>query len=211
MNVVDWTVAVLVGLGVLGGTRKGLVLQVASLAALLGGLAAANRLAAPLGAAVRRASGLAAPLDRYVGYVLAFVAFFAAAALLGRSLRERVRRSPLAPLDRAGGAFLGAAKGVVVCYLLLYLVLCFPTRPFADALRRSISVPLLLRALEETEALFPPEFQARGRECAREAEIVRGGDPSVPVPVPVAIPTAKLNGVESEESGTGTGTERRRP
>jgi membrane protein required for colicin V production len=184
VNVVDWTAAFVVGWTALAGTRRGLVVQLAGLAALLGGLAAANRLAAPLGAAVGRPLGLAPPLDRYAGYVAAFVAFFATAAAVGRAIRARVRSGSLAPLDRAGGALLGAAKGVLVCYLLLYLVLCFPTRPLADALRRSVSVPLLLRALEETEALFPPEFQARGRECAEEAALVRASEPRTPPPAP---------------------------
>ena len=173
MNPVDVGVIALVGVGGLLGARRGLVSQLARLVALAGGLYAARMASPEASAAVRAvAPSVGSPLDRAIGFLLVFVLLAAGITIAGAWLRERIKESPLAPLDRAGGALVGGAKGLLLCYVGLFVALMFPLRPLAQELRASRSVPILLRAIGVTAPLFPPEFEARGRA---EADTIAQG------------------------------------
>jgi membrane protein required for colicin V production len=179
VNVIDWAVSLVVTIAVAGGVRRGLVAQVSATASIAGALYAAKALAPPLAAKWG--------IDRYVAYLVVFGPSAIALGICARRLGRRIRAGPLAPLDRALGGALGAAKGVLVCYFLLYVVLCFPagpplSRPLARAFealsaafKRSVAAPLLLRGMDRADALFPPELRVRlDEKGARGLAATRG-------------------------------------
>jgi hypothetical protein len=104
---------------------------------------------------------------------------------------------------------LGGCKGVLACYLFLYLALCHPARPLDAELRESVAAPILLRAVDRTAMLFPREFLARSDECVRDAAIAREararGEPtpcavSAPAP-PRDPPSARISGAGDDRGG----------
>jgi uncharacterized membrane protein required for colicin V production len=192
---VDVIVGALVLLGAVVGARRGLIAQLARLIALAGGLYAA-RLVSPEAAAGVRAAfrSVGPPADRFLGFLAVFFAIALAVTIAGIWLRERIRETKLAPLDRAGGALLGGVKGLLLCYVALFAALCFPLKPVARELRASWSAPALLAAIGVTAPLFPPEFEARGRAEAETIARARarpaggGAGPGAADEVPCAVP-----------------------
>jgi uncharacterized membrane protein required for colicin V production len=191
VNPVDAAVLCLVGVGAVLGARRGLIAQLARLLALAGGLVAARIVSPEASAAVRAAvPSLVAPVDRYVAYLAVFGLVTALVAWGAAELRERVRAGPFAPVDRAGGAVLGGAKGLLLCYVGLFVLICFPARPLARELRASIAAPALLAVIGIAAPLFPPEFEARGREVARDIAVARARERGAAESLPAALPPA---------------------
>ncbi len=181
VNAVDAVAAGLVGLGAVFGARRGFVSQVARLLALAGGLVGARMVLPETSALLRHAApSLAPPLDRYVAFLATFGIGVAAVLYAAARIEERVKAGSLAPVDRAGGALVGGAKGVLVCYVALFAALCLPARlrPLGKEIRESRTAPILLgRAwIGVAGPLFPEEFEARGTEVVRDIEIARAAE-----------------------------------
>jgi membrane protein required for colicin V production len=170
----DLAVLALLALSALLGAAGGALRQLVQLgAAVLGWLAARH-----LGAAVAAGLGRTLPalLARAVAPSLLFLGTFALASLVGGAV---LRSSGLAsvvrgPVDRAGGALLGGAKGALVAWVLLSaLALAGGAIPGADALDlRGSDFAAVARANNLLLRLDPGA--ARGLERAlratREAE-----------------------------------------
>lgn len=122
---IDIVVAAILGVAVLRGVFLGLIREAFSIGALAGAIVAVRLFARP-GAEwlVEVTRGEVGPgaAPWIAGAALA-IGSVAAVAIVGRLLRRGVRAAGLGWADRAGGALLGGAEGVLVAGLLL-LILC---------------------------------------------------------------------------------------
>lgn len=59
------------------------------------------------------------PLPRFISFIIVFIVAAAIIIVLGRLVSKLVHITPLGLLDRILGAFLGAAKGFVICFIFL--------------------------------------------------------------------------------------------
>ena len=120
MSTFDVFLLIPLGIGAVQGYRRGLVLEVATLLALVlglvGGLALLND-AIPL---VRHYVGEAFGLLPLVSFVLVFAAIGWGVHLLSGLLKTAVHLTPLGFLDNLGGAIGGMLKWVLGLSLLLY-------------------------------------------------------------------------------------------
>ncbi|SDY77261.1 CvpA family protein [Hymenobacter psychrophilus] len=120
MSTFDIFLLIPLGIGAVQGYRRGLVLEVATLLALIlglvGGLALLND-AIPL---VREYVGEAFGLLPLVSFVLVFAAIGWGVHLLSGLLKTAVHLTPLGFLDNVGGAVGGMLKWVLGLSLLLY-------------------------------------------------------------------------------------------
>ncbi|NVO84836.1 CvpA family protein [Hymenobacter terrestris] len=120
MSTFDIFLLIPLGIGAVQGYRRGLVLEVATLLALVlglvGGLALLND-AIPL---VRHYVGEAFGLLPLVSFVLVFAAIGWGVHLLSGLLKTAVHLTPLGFLDNLGGAVGGILKWVLGLSLLLY-------------------------------------------------------------------------------------------
>lgn len=120
MSTFDIFLLIPLGIGAVQGYRRGLVLEVATLLALVlglvGGLALLND-AIPL---VREYVGEAFGLLPLVSFVLVFAAIGWVVHLLSGLLKTAVHLTPLGFLDNVGGAVGGMLKWVLGLSLLLY-------------------------------------------------------------------------------------------
>jgi len=62
------------------------------------------------------------PLPRFVSFIIVFIVAAAIIIVLGRLLSKLVHITPLGLLDRILGAFLGAVKGFVLCFIFLLVL-----------------------------------------------------------------------------------------
>lgn len=120
MSAFDILLLIPLGIGAVKGYRRGLLLEVASLLALVlgvvGGLALLND-AIPL---VRHYVGEAFGLLPLVSFVLVFVAIGWGVHLLSGFIRTAVHLTPFGTLDSLGGAVSGVLKWVLGLSLLLH-------------------------------------------------------------------------------------------
>lgn len=147
MSTFDIFLLIPLGIGAVQGYRRGLVLEVATLLALVlglvGGLALLND-AIPL---VRQYVGEAFGLLPLVSFVLVFAAIGWGVHLLSGLLKTAVHLTPLGFLDNLGGAIGGMLKWVLGLSLLLYGV-------------ESAGVPLISPQLAADSQVLPFVRQA---------------------------------------------------
>lgn len=143
MNILDIIFAVIAGFFFLRGLFRGLVVEVAAIAGLVGGFFLANNYyaeAAPYVAKVISDSswiGVVSYLTILIGVVLI-------TSLIATGLDKLLDSSPAAWLNHAGGGLIGAAKGLLLCCILLTAMVRF--MPWADFLRESTVAPHLHHA-----------------------------------------------------------------
>jgi membrane protein required for colicin V production len=123
MAPVDLLALCVLSLAVLRGLFRGLLREAFSLLAIGAAVIAVRAFTAPAAAELQAASDgrigeLAAPWVAGTGVAIAAAA---AVSLMGRVLRGGARVVGLGLVDRAGGALLGSAEGMVVVAVLLVL------------------------------------------------------------------------------------------
>lgn len=121
----DAAICLVAVLFVLAGYRRGLILELGSVAGFFAGLAAASALWYPAALALHRVidNQVAAAVAGFVGV---FVVAYVACVFLASLLRGLLRLILLGWLDRIGGAALGLIKAAFVLELGLILVTHLP-------------------------------------------------------------------------------------
>jgi uncharacterized membrane protein required for colicin V production len=127
----------------IGGFRRGLVVGLLSLVGLVLGAYAGIELAPEL---LGGSDGRYTPLVAFGGAVVAAAIGQSLAVLAGRSLRTLFSIGPLALLDRIGGGLLGAATGLVLCWVLGAALLYAPGQ---TELRRYAQESVILSRLND--------------------------------------------------------------
>jgi S1-C subfamily serine protease len=173
VKVLDFVLLGLLGLMALGGFRRGLIVGVASLAGLLLGAYLGARFAP----ALLPDGSRWLPVATLVGAVVAAAFGQWGAVLLGRSLRAVVTVGPLGLLDRAGGAALGIATGLVFCWVLGAVLLYLPGQ---SELRRHAQESAILGRLN---GQFPPERLMDALSRVDPFSVLAGPEADVPPPV----------------------------
>ena len=156
MNVFDLIVLILILLFLVRGVWVGLISQIAFLAALILGFAAA-------GAFYGDAAGMLSPLISHpqlsflITYILLFLAVYLLVMLIGLGLRKVVNISMLGWFDRLMGAVFGLSKAVFVASLLFIVLAGFlaGSRPYLRAARcypyLAVSSKYLLSLIEDSD------------------------------------------------------------
>lgn len=128
---VDWAFLAVIGLSVLVGAWRGLVVEVMSLL----GWVVAYLAAQMLGAALAPHLPVGAP-GSWSNLLAAYAAVFVGVLLLWRLLTwllgKLIQASPLQPVDRVLGAGFGGARGLLIALLVATIVNLTPLAESAD-------------------------------------------------------------------------------
>jgi membrane protein required for colicin V production len=120
MTAFDFVVIGVVGISTLMAFMRGFMRVVASLVAWVVGLLAAVRLASPVGGMLPDFGGT--PAIRYVvAFIVILVAALIVGALIGYVLSRLLELAGLGFINRALGAVVGFARGIVIVVLLVLL------------------------------------------------------------------------------------------
>jgi membrane protein required for colicin V production len=146
VNLYDLVMLILLGLLAFRGFRRGLLRELAGLAALIVGFLLAYRLDGLVGGWVARTTHLS-PTE---GHVLAFLGILAvlsiAIDLAARFLTRVIKRIPIVGgLNRLGGLLVGSAFALIGIWLLTTCLLMLPASllPFAATVSHSGTAHLL--------------------------------------------------------------------
>jgi uncharacterized membrane protein required for colicin V production len=111
------------------GFARGLVRELAGIAALAAGLIAPWYYNGTLDGSIAAVTKAAAPVAHVIGMVLSGVIAYGLIAIAGAML-GRIRKVPvLGTGDALAGAALGLAKGAILIWLVLFVALFFPLTP----------------------------------------------------------------------------------
>lgn len=153
MNALDWALLAVMAVSILLGLLRGFMREMISLVGWVAGIWLAFRFAATISASLP--IGQDWPLARTAGVaVLIVVTCVFAAALAGWLVRELVKAARLSAADRTLGGLFGAARGLLIVGLAVFLVR--DTALYREPLwRESLVLPQIEAALAFTLRQFP--------------------------------------------------------
>ena len=154
-------IVLLVGFAI-RGILRGMIMEVAAIAAFIVGFIVANKYYIRLSEHIQFIS------DRQwrviAAYLIVFVIAFACVNLIGVILRKAVSISLAAWFDYVAGGIIGLVKGLLLCFLLLALVQV--ALPDAGFLKGSKLAPYLRSMMDKGRAALP-DFSGSGFDLKR--------------------------------------------
>jgi S1-C subfamily serine protease len=200
-DLLDLALIVMALLSALAGYRRGLIGSITSFAGFLAGAAIGVQLAPRLARAVLKTPTDVGTADQAMGQrVITLVAVFVIAMLghfvgqaIGIRLRAQIHRTPLGPVDGAGGAVVSVATLLVFAWLLGLALAYTPATALARQVRGSA-------VLQTVDRVIPVEGQQVLAGLLRQVQrhdlpAVTGPfatllAPSVAAPDPAMVPAA---------------------
>jgi membrane protein required for colicin V production len=171
MALVDWFIAAILILSVIGAAKNGFFVEAFSLAGVILGLLIASWNFQKLMPFIMHAVHTPAIAEALAFLAIALVIMIAA-GLIGRALHWSARSIGLGWLDRLIGAAFGFLKGCVVVTLGVMAVVAF--LPHSGWLENSRLAPYFLSAAHTTTAVTPVELGERIRDGIK---IIRDAQP----------------------------------
>ena len=137
------------------GWQKGMVWQIASIAAIVGSYFVAMKFRDQ----VAQHINLAAPMNTFAAMLVLYLGSSVIIWLIFRIVRKSIYRMKLRDFDRQMGALVGAAKGgLIACLITLFAVTMLPEQQ-TQAIIGSRSGYFIARFLNQAQAIMPAEVQ----------------------------------------------------
>ena len=143
MTVTDLILVVVISILALSGFRRGLIVGVFSLVGLIAGAYLGARVVPSL---IGLGGSRYLPLVTLASAVILAGICQSLGVMGGRTVRTALGFGPLRALDNLGGAFLGAAVGIILCWTIGAVLLYLPGQ---TELRRHAQESLILSSLNE--------------------------------------------------------------
>ncbi len=111
-------------------------------------------------------------MPRVLAFPLIFVLIVVAVHILGRIISKAIRTTPLGAIDRILGGFLGLAKGLVICFVFLLVLLLL--QKSNKAVYRSTIAPEILRGGLMASQVLPDKWHNWIEDVVTKRELVQG-------------------------------------
>lgn len=149
MNYLDIIIIVLLFIFGLGGWRKGLIIEVATLLGLGLGLYGAFHFSDYTATELVQWVEIDPKYLTVISFVVTFIVVAVVVNLLGRLLAKAIKNLNLGFIDKIGGFLVGIAKGVLLCSLLAMLINVLNLKGFAkdDVKQESLLYPYVEQAV----------------------------------------------------------------
>ena len=155
-QVYDIIILILVGWLTLRGAMKGMVSQLASLAAVAASFWASVRFGPVLEPIMQSTLKVQPPWDKVLAITIAFVGASIAVAVLHRVLAKIISAIRLKKYDMACGAGIGFLKGVLIGMIITFFAIMLSEQS-REMVLQSRSGKVLVRAIQYTQALLPED------------------------------------------------------
>ncbi len=157
-TLLDYTFVVITLVSTIFAVTKGLVREIVSIVALLGGFILAAFYYQVPGAwfgSFMRSEALA----HLVGFLVIFLGCILVGAIVSFLINKFVKMASLEWADRLLGAVFGFLRGWVVCSIIVIGLVAFPVKE--DLLARSVLAPYVLAGARGAVLLVPKELKAK--------------------------------------------------
>ncbi len=187
----DFAALVVLGLSGVMAFARGLIREVFSIIAFIGGAIAAVFFAGMLRPLVESFTPLSGPLASVAAGLLIFLIVFIVITVITSTVAKQAHQSTeIGSFDRAAGLAFGILRGVLVVSLFVLLMRqngqptpTAPADPMQDAIRGARTYPIYDGVAKGLEAVLP-----RARERTRDMIDARKGESA---PIPPAEPEAE--------------------
>ncbi|PKL09809.1 MAG: hypothetical protein CVV51_01935 [Spirochaetae bacterium HGW-Spirochaetae-7] len=143
MNALDYVLFAIIAIAALRCWFRGIIGEVLSAAALVGGLLSGIFFYRPVGAWIDSLVALGG-FEQVVGFIAAFAAVFIVVKVIERSLRSVLENLNLDVLDRILGLAFGAFEGLIVSTIIILVLRYQPLFNVGALLEGSIVARILL-------------------------------------------------------------------
>jgi len=157
-TLLDFTFAVIILVSTIFAVTKGLVREIVSIVALLGGFLLAAFYYQVPGAwfnTFLRSEALA----HLAGFLAIFIGCLLIGALITFFINKFVKMASLEWVDRLLGAVFGFLRGWIVCSIIVIGLVAFPVKE--DLLARSVLAPYVLAGARAAVLMVPSELKAK--------------------------------------------------
>lgn len=111
-------------------------------------------------------------MPRVLAFLLIFVLIVVAVHILGRIISKAIKATPLGAFDRILGGLLGLAKGLVICFVFLLVLLLL--QKSNKAVYRSTIAPQILRGGLIASQVLPDRWNNWIEDVVMKRELVQG-------------------------------------
>lgn len=158
MNWLDVVLAIIIGLSLLAGLKKGLAREVMALAALILGLlcglwfyGVAGSLVRPFVSSDKLANG--------IGFFIVFGMILLLGALVGRLVEKIMKLIHLSWLNRLLGGAFGLLRGVLISTVIILILMAFAPKPPPRSVVESRLAPYVVDVARLMAAAAPHELK----------------------------------------------------
>ncbi len=163
MNYLDLIIAISLAWGAFNGFRKGLVIEVASLFALLAGIYGAMEFSFFTSSLLHKNFDWSENVIQLLSFVITFVCIVIVVQLIARLVQKLVKMVALGLINRIFGLIFGAVKYLFIVSALLYIVNAADKRyPFIDKQVKEAS--LLYNPVSRLIPFFYPKIEKKFME-----------------------------------------------
>jgi uncharacterized membrane protein required for colicin V production len=169
MNGLDYLILVMIALGAIHGSSRGILRIASSLIALVAAVYLASLYSHRAGAYLTHAFSVRPGTGTALGYLIIFLTVMVVVAWGGSKLAELIRAVHMSWVDRLGGAVVGAAFGALVAGLVVVVVtVMLPVN--APFVRQSELAPRVLDYCHDLAGFVPEEV--RDAYYYRESQLI---------------------------------------
>ncbi len=169
MNLLDFFIISALGIFIVRGYLRGLLLEIAAIVALIAGYFGANSFYPSILPTANRF--FESPSSaRVAAYFAAFFIIYIVLNFAFRFLRSARSFSTMGPIEKIFGAIVGFAKGMVMALIVIYILATFLPRD-SKFLSESKLVPQVLSSTKILAERLPKQFQGQYRKIQKRLSI----------------------------------------
>lgn len=192
-NWLDLALLALLAFFCLKAMFRGFIREISSLAGMIVAVVAAVASYRQVGDFLRRVSAIEAGWWEAAAFAAVLLAVLGVFLWVGSGLSRLLHAGPLGIVDRLAGAVVGLAKGVLVSYLLVNLLLLItplaqlgnPDPDRANPLKQSLVAPHVVQGGRYLLSLLPENLT---QDLQQRAGLIKPTPPSSPTPAPTPPP-----------------------
>jgi membrane protein required for colicin V production len=157
-NILDIALTVVTAFFLIRALMRGFIREVMGLAGVVVAILVSAASYRPLGDFLQHISGVEGDFWHAVAFGLVLAVIFGIFVYLGRGLARLIHAGPFSALDRLLGGMVGLAKGILICYLLLNIMLLMTPFAVPKSLKESYLAPHVIRSGRYIVDLVPDDL-----------------------------------------------------